>query len=73
MGKYRLCQQYQEGNPCQIGEAKCTFCHSYEEMEFWEHDRDGSFNIQDFIGQKQMAAMTASRGMFYSDLVTSFE
>ena len=49
MGNYRLCQQYQVGEPCKIGEAQCSFAHYPEEINLWRLDREDQININQFM------------------------
>ncbi len=46
---YKICQQFQTGQPCRVGEERCTFPHHQSEIRLWTMDRDGMFSIQDFI------------------------
>ena len=48
-GKFKLCQQYQAGLPCKIGETNCTFAHSETEIDFWNLDRSGHFNVGEYM------------------------
>ncbi|XP_041364208.1 uncharacterized protein LOC121379626 [Gigantopelta aegis] len=46
---YKICFHFTAGEPCSLGEEKCTFPHHVTEKRLWEMDRNGEFNIQSFI------------------------
>lgn len=48
-GGYKLCQQFTQNKPCKVGEEKCTFAHHQAEINLWSMDRDGSFNVENFV------------------------
>ncbi|XP_022112263.1 uncharacterized protein LOC110991259 isoform X2 [Acanthaster planci] len=49
MGPYSLCQQFDSGNPCKVGEDNCWYCHSREELMIWDADRAGSFKGKEIV------------------------
>lgn len=53
-GSYVLCRHYESGKPnaCRRGE-NCLFAHNYEEQHLWTMEKDGSFDIAEFIGQNR--------------------
>ncbi|GFN78225.1 helicase with Zinc finger domain 2-like isoform x3, partial [Plakobranchus ocellatus] len=59
---YKLCQQFQAGRPCRLGESNCTFAHSPAEISFWNLDRDGPFKISKFLKEAK------EKGIFSSGL-----
>ncbi len=52
-GKYRLCQQFQQGQPCKVPEHQCTFSHSEIEAELWTADQQEEFDITRFIEEQR--------------------
>ena len=55
MGKYMLCKNFTTGQPCKVGEMKCTFAHYQEEIHLWTLDRDGHLDIVEFMNaQKEL-------------------
>lgn len=48
-GYYVLCRYFMEMQPCMVEESLCSFAHNKEEQFLWMLEKDGSFNIQEFI------------------------
>lgn len=46
---YKICQQFQNSEPCRVGEERCTFPHHQPEARLWAMDRDGKFIIVEFV------------------------
>ncbi|XP_038048815.1 helicase with zinc finger domain 2-like [Patiria miniata] len=49
LGPYTLCEQFNTGVPCKVGEESCWFCHSREEVMIWDADRAGHFNGKEIV------------------------
>lgn len=49
-----LCRHYEfwKPNTCHRGE-NCLFAHNYEEQHLWTLEKDGCFDIAEFIGQNR--------------------
>lgn len=47
---YKVCQQFTNSEPCKIG-TKCTFPHGQAELRLWTLEKDGHFDIQQFIAK----------------------
>ena len=54
-GAYKICAQFSQDQPCKVGEEKCTFAHNQAEAKLWSLDREGQFNIEDFINKCRMS------------------
>lgn len=52
-GSYKICTHFSSGNPCAVGEEKCTFAHNTAEKTLWNMDRIASFVLLDFISKLQ--------------------
>lgn len=52
-GSYKICTHFSSGNPCAVGEEKCTFAHNTAEKTLWNMDRIGSFLLLEFISKLQ--------------------
>ncbi|XP_061191305.1 helicase with zinc finger domain 2-like [Saccostrea echinata] len=52
---YKICTHFSSGNPCAVGEEKCTFAHNTTEKNLWNMDRDPDepFLLTDFISKLQ--------------------
>ena len=48
-GKFRLCQQFFNGQACKIGEPFCTFAHSEAEAELWLLELNGMLDLTAFV------------------------
>ena len=53
-GAYKMCQQFSQDQPCKVGEPNCTFAHNAAETKLWMMDREGKFNIEDFVKKCRM-------------------
>lgn len=51
-GNYILCRNF-PSRPCMVGVEKCSFAHSVEEQKFWALEKDGIFDLQEFISSKK--------------------
>ena len=48
-GKFIICNTFPAGRSCRVGEGRCSFAHFREEVQFWILDRNGHFDIEQFI------------------------
>ena len=50
-GSYVLCvhMNSEPPRPCKFGDEKCSFAHTTEEQVLWTLEKDGKFNITEFI------------------------
>ncbi len=61
-GKYGLCRYFTSSiqRPCGRGQNRCTFAHSNEEKILWNQDKEGVFNIADFIQEQSNTSSTSN-------------
>lgn len=52
-GRYILCRYFMEGVICPVGVENCSFAHNIPEQILWTLEKDGLFNIQEFIIQNK--------------------
>lgn len=57
-GNYILCNSIKYKNPsfCKYGEEACSFAHNEEEKYLWTLEKDGKFNITEFLIQNRKFA-----------------
>ncbi|XP_041364401.1 helicase with zinc finger domain 2-like [Gigantopelta aegis] len=56
-GKYIICNSIMYGvsSMCRFGEEKCSFAHNRVEQILWTQEKEGSFNVSEFILQNRSA------------------
>ena len=54
-GQYKLCRHFTGPLPtmCTVGEENCSFSHNSVEQILWTREKEGTFNIQEFILQQR--------------------
>jgi hypothetical protein len=60
LGPYRICREFEAGIQCK--QWPCTFAHYPEEAHLWTLDREGQFNLEQFVPEMQQYLMS---GEFY--------
>nr|XP_022313830.1 zinc finger CCCH domain-containing protein 7A-like isoform X2 [Crassostrea virginica] len=50
-GSYKICTHFSNGNPCFVGEEKCTFAHNLAEKVLWNYDREESWLLMEFLAK----------------------
>ena len=50
-GSYKICTHFSNGNPCSVGEEKCTFAHNSAEKVLWNYDREESWLLMEFLAK----------------------
>ncbi len=70
-GKYILCRFYTSNppQPCMVDEQQCSFAHNVDEQKLWTKEKDGLFNITEFMIQNK----ADKRGFSISDLFRKHE
>ncbi|XP_064619080.1 3'-5' exoribonuclease HELZ2-like [Lineus longissimus] len=48
-GHYQLCRNFTKGRPCCLSERLCSFAHHLCEQQLWNMEKNGQFNINEFI------------------------
>ncbi|XP_041364211.1 zinc finger CCCH domain-containing protein 7B-like [Gigantopelta aegis] len=56
-GRYIICNSIKYGRPdmCRFGKERCSFAHNRVEQILWTQEKEGSFNISEFILQNRSA------------------
>ncbi|XP_041364209.1 zinc finger CCCH domain-containing protein 7B-like [Gigantopelta aegis] len=56
-GSYIICNSIKYGRPdmCRFGKEKCSFAHNRVEQILWTQEKEGSFNVSEFILQNRSA------------------
>ncbi|XP_048248196.1 helicase with zinc finger domain 2-like isoform X1 [Haliotis rufescens] len=67
---YKICQQFQNSEPCRVGEERCTFPHHQPEARLWAMDRDGKFIIVEFVEHLKKIGVDTSIGRVPASSVT---
>lgn len=68
-GNYILCNsiKYRNAAFCKYGEEVCSFAHSEEEKYLWTLEKDGTFNITEYIVQSRQ--QEAGKGMTLNEVI----
>ena len=49
LGQYQMCNSFASRRSCSHEGDTCSFAHSFDEQNLWTLEKDGHFNIQEFI------------------------
>lgn len=51
ISSFKICKQFSQGIPCQVSKERCSFPHHQAELKLWGLDRDGGFDIGNFVAK----------------------
>ena len=68
-GQYQLCKTFPKGQSCHVGESRCSFPHYREEIQFWQLDRNGDFDIDLFVKQQRELLRTGTHDVFIAHVL----